>query len=145
MWACSSDDDGETTNDVTAGGGAGNVSMMTDASSSGSMSEGAPPMDHSVTTMSDTGSVSDAKAHVNDAGKIVDAGQVDASKACVSYCSCMAVVCVDKVFPMGCLWECATQTNWDLPCRTNMCGLVDAQPLNDHCTHAFGVGQCTDN
>ena len=116
-----------------------------DASTGGPMNEAAPPEDHSLTMNHDTGpGPVDAKAP-GDACKIVDSGQVDASKACVAYCSCMAAVCADKVFPSGCLWECAMQTNWDLPCRQNMCGLVDAQPLNDHCTHAFGKFQCTDN
>jgi hypothetical protein len=69
---------------------------------------------------------------------------VDASMACVSFCKCMAMNCADKVFPDGCLDDCATQTDWDLPCRANMCSLVPSQPDNDHCTHAFGVGQCLD-
>ena len=70
--------------------------------------------------------------------------EVDASAACVTYCKCMAMNCADKVFPGGCLPECAAQTDWDLGCRTNMCTLVPAQPNNDHCTHAFGVNECLD-
>ena len=70
--------------------------------------------------------------------------EVDASAACVTYCKCMAMNCADKVFPDGCLTECAAQTDWDLGCRTNMCTLVPAQPNNDHCTHAFGVNECLD-
>jgi hypothetical protein len=95
--------------------------------------------------MVDTGTTSDAKPSTSDAARIVDAEQVDAPMACVKYCTCMAKWCADKVFGTGCLVECTRQTNWDLPCRANMCNLVDPQPNNDHCTHAFGVGQCTDN
>jgi hypothetical protein len=68
----------------------------------------------------------------------------DASAACVSFCSCMATNCASEVFAGGCLYQCTIQTNWDLPCRANMCSLVQAQPNNDHCTHAFGQVQCLD-
>jgi hypothetical protein len=44
----------------------------------------------------------------------------------------------------ACLTACAAETNWDLPCRKNMCSLVPAQPNNDHCTHAMGELQCLD-
>lgn len=67
---------------------------------------------------------------------------VDASSACVSFCDCMDMNCPQEVFPDGCLYDCATQTNWDLPCRANMCSLVQSEPNNDHCTHAFGVNEC---
>jgi hypothetical protein len=40
--------------------------------------------------------------------------------------------------------HCATQTNWDLECRAGMCSLVQSEPNNDHCTHAFGVDECLD-
>ncbi len=66
----------------------------------------------------------------------------NASAACAKYCTCMAANCAAKVFANGCVNECGAQTNWDLPCRTNMCTLVPAQPNNDHCTHAFGAIQC---
>ena len=69
---------------------------------------------------------------------------VTASEECVKYCTCMAKNCADKMFPGGCLPQCAAQTRWDIPCRQNMCNLVPAQPNNDHCTHAFGMFQCTD-
>jgi hypothetical protein len=78
------------------------------------------------------------------AGAAADASAIDASAACLRFCECMAKDCADKVFPRGCLPECASQTKWDLPCRQNMCGLVPAQPNNDHCTHAMGVQQCLD-
>jgi hypothetical protein len=99
----------------------------------------------------DAGSAVDASP-AGDAGAVADAGpdahtsapDVDASAACVSYCACMATNCADKIFGSGCLYECATQTTWDLPCRANMCSLVQAQPNNDHCTHAFGVNECLD-
>jgi hypothetical protein len=90
-------------------------------------------------------------APAGDAGTVADADAadasapaVDASAACVSYCACMATNCPDTIFGSGCLYECATQTTWDLPCRANMCSLVQAQPNNDHCTHAFGVNECLD-
>jgi hypothetical protein len=91
-----------------------------------------------------TSSGGDAAQSIADATGEGDAApvEVDASADCVKYCDCMAMNCQDKVFPSGCLYECATQTNWDLACRTNMCLLVPAQPNNDHCTHAFGVNQC---
>jgi hypothetical protein len=54
----------------------------------------------------------------------------------------MDMNCPQEVFPDGCLYDCATQTNWDLPCRANMCSLVQSEPNNDHCTHAFGVNEC---
>jgi hypothetical protein len=69
---------------------------------------------------------------------------VTASEECVKYCTCMAKNCADKMFPGGCLPACAAQTKWDIPCRQNMCNLVVPQPDNDHCTHAFGMFQCTD-
>jgi hypothetical protein len=69
---------------------------------------------------------------------------VDASSACVSFCECMAMNCAQEVFPDGCLYDCATQTNWDLECRAGMCSLVQSEPNNDHCTHAFGVDECLD-
>jgi hypothetical protein len=72
------------------------------------------------------------------------ASDVTASEECVKYCTCMAKNCADKMFPTGCLPACAAQTRWDIPCRQNMCNLVPAQPDNDHCTHAFGMFQCTD-
>jgi hypothetical protein len=73
-----------------------------------------------------------------------DAAPVDASPQCMTFCKCMAMNCSDKVFPGGCLHDCAAGTNWDLPCRQNMCGLAPAQPANDHCTHAMGVNECLD-
>lgn len=146
-WGCSSTDESDTANDVTAGDAAGHVEGTKDASSGGSMFEAATPVDHSVASMPDTGTENpiDAKPPMSDAPKIVDAEQVNAPIACVKYCSCMAKWCADKVFATGCLVECTKQTNWDLACRANMCNLVEPQPNNDHCTHAFGKFQCTDN
>jgi hypothetical protein len=145
VWACSSTNDGETADDVNAGDAAPDVAVTVDAPSNVSMDQGAPPADRSMSTTMDTGTAADAKTPPGDAPKIVDAGQVDASMDCVKYCSCMATWCPDKIFATGCLVECSRQTNWDLACRTNMCTLVKPQPNNDHCTHAFGIGQCTDN
>ena len=68
----------------------------------------------------------------------------EASEACRKYCECMAKNCAERMFPGGCLAECAGHPKWDLPCRQNMCNLVPAQPNNDHCTHAFGLFQCLD-
>lgn len=70
--------------------------------------------------------------------------EVDASAACASYCACMATNCLAEVFANGCLYECATQTTWDLECRAGMCALVPSEPANDHCTHAFGMNECLD-
>ena len=144
VWACSSSDDSAASDDLTGSDAAGNAAT-TDASSNVAMHEASSSSDQSVAPAVDTGTVSDAKTSVTDAPKIVDAGQVDAPMACVKYCSCMAKWCADKVFGSGCLVECAKQTNWDLECRANMCNLVEPQPNNDHCTHAFGMFQCTDN
>jgi hypothetical protein len=95
------------------------------------------PSDDATTTPAD------ASGATPDAMATTDAhASVDASAACASYCTCMATNCKDKVFGGGCLNECASQTTWDLPCRANMCSLVQAQPNNDHCTHAFGMIQC---
>ena len=148
LWACSSEE-GVTPNVVTAGDGAPDAAVTTDASSNASMTDAAPPADQSMVTVSQDTGTAEAKppgdAPMRDAPKMVDAGQIDASGACVKYCSCMAMNCAEKIFPTGCLVECAGQTNWDLPCRQNMCNLAPVQTMNDHCTHAFGVGQCTDN
>jgi hypothetical protein len=109
--------------------------------------------DATVGAVNDAGAGEDASNVAPDASQpIADAepdsglshAEVDASMACVSFCKCMAMNCADKVFPDGCLYDCATQTDWDLPCRANMCSLVPAQPNNDHCTHAFGVNECLD-
>ncbi len=115
-------------------------------------SEDATASDGGQTPPDDAASGAVDASQVGDAGAVVDAGAdadtsspaVDASAACMSYCTCMATNCPDKVFGSGCLYECATQTTWDLPCRANMCSLVQAQPNNDHCTHAFGVNECLD-
>jgi hypothetical protein len=57
----------------------------------------------------------------------------------------MAMNCADKVFPTGCLRECAAgSAKWDMECRQGMCSLAPAQPANNHCTHAFGVNECLD-
>jgi hypothetical protein len=111
------------------------------------VNEAAPPEDHSVVTTTGAGGANDASAsNTSDATKITDApaAPVDASKACNDYCNCMAKYCAEQVFPQGCLVECSRQTNWDLPCRQNMCNLAPVQTMNDHCTHAFGKFQCTD-
>jgi hypothetical protein len=31
-----------------------------------------------------------------------------------------------------------------MACRQGMCGLVPAEPNNDHCTHAMGIDECLD-
>jgi len=54
----------------------------------------------------------------------------------------MATNCPEQIFPTGCLVECSRQSNWDIECRQNMCNLAPIQTMNDHCTHAFGKGQC---
>jgi hypothetical protein len=118
-----------------------------DASAGSSPNEAAAPEDHSVVTTTGSGGAMDATStSMSDAPKIMDAPapSVDASMACMKYCDCMAKNCADQVFPQGCLVECSRQTNWDLPCRQNMCNLAPVQTMNDHCTHAFGKFQCTD-
>jgi hypothetical protein len=56
----------------------------------------------------------------------------------------MAANCADQIFTQGCIVACAEQTKWDLPCRQNMCNLAPVQTANNHCVHAFGVGECLD-
>ncbi len=121
------------------------------AAEAGAVPDASP--DATVGAVDDAGTGDDASNIAQDASQpIADAeldggrshAEVDASVACVSFCKCMAMNCADKVFPDGCLYDCATQTDWDLPCRANMCSLVPAQPDNDHCTHAFGVNECLD-
>jgi hypothetical protein len=73
-----------------------------------------------------------------------DAGSVMASEACMKFCTCMAKNCADKMFPRGCLTECASTPKWDLACRQVMCTLVPDQPNNNHCVHAMGVQECLD-
>lgn len=79
-----------------------------------------------------------------DAGAALSSVSVEASAACMDFCSCMATNCPTSEFEGGCLPDCAAQTTWDLPCRENMCGLVPAQPDNGHCVHAMGMIQCLD-
>jgi hypothetical protein len=81
-----------------------------------------------------------AGTHAGGSASLGDAS--NASPECVTFCTCMAANCPDKVFSGGCLPECAAGTSWDLPCRQNMCKLVPDQPNNDHCTHAFGTSEC---
>jgi hypothetical protein len=93
-----------------------------------------------------TGGTSGAGGSAATGGKANTGGgsAAQAPAACVKYCDCMAAHCADKVVPGGCLASCASQKNWDLSCRQNMCNLVPDQPNNDHCTHALGVVQCLD-
>jgi hypothetical protein len=104
--------------------------------------------DASVAANDDAAAAGDDAASSGLDGSIADAGtshaEVDASMACVSFCKCMAMNCAGDIFPDGCLYDCATQTNWDLSCRATMCTLVPAQPNNDHCEHAFGISECLD-
>jgi hypothetical protein len=149
LCACTSDDNAATDNgggSGAGGAGTGGTATTVDASSGGSMSEAAAPEDQSVVTTTGAGGAKDASSNTMSDAKITDAPAVpvDASKACTDYCTCMAKNCADQVFPQGCLVECSKQTNWDLPCRQNMCNLAPVQTMNDHCTHAFGKFQCTD-
>jgi hypothetical protein len=118
------------------------------ASDAGAVSDASP--DGTVGASDDAASAGDDVADSGPDGSpvIADGGpshaEVDASMACVSFCKCMAMNCADKVFPDGCLYDCATQTNWDLSCRAIMCANVPSQPDNDHCDHAFGVNECLD-
>jgi hypothetical protein len=119
--------------------------------SSSSSSSDAPGDASGDARTSDTAATPDSAAHGHDVGSMdssTDAKEAsttaDASEECTRYCSCMSTNCADKVFPTSCLGECAAQTKWDLACRANHCGLVPAEPKNDHCTHAMGVDQCLD-
>jgi hypothetical protein len=130
----------------------------TDAASSSDAGSTAPTHDAAIHdaphgldagASAEAGAPSDASAQpdaTRDASTPNDAAPPapDASEACRSYCTCMASNCADKVFTRGCLTECAAQSHWDLPCRELHCGLVPAQPDNDHCTHAKGMVQCLD-
>jgi hypothetical protein len=114
------------------------ILLVSCSSSSNAPADGSPAADAPPTTP-DAQIVGDSVTASPDLG-----GGDGASEACLKYCECMAKNCADKMFPGGCLPDCASHPAWDIPCRQNMCNLVPAQPNNDHCTHAFGVFQCLD-
>jgi hypothetical protein len=136
----------------SAGPASGPPDTTTRKDDSGPDAPDAPPVDDASVSASSAeggreGGRDAAPAVVEDApsdGEGATIPVADASAACVSFCTCMATNCANEVFAGGCLYQCTTQTNWDLPCRANMCSLVPSQPSNDHCTHAFGVSQCLD-
>jgi hypothetical protein len=66
------------------------------------------------------------------------------SVACQTYCACHEQNCATQAIPGGasCADFCAAMTADQLACRQNMCGLVPAQPDNDHCKHSVGIDQC---
>jgi hypothetical protein len=91
-----------------------------------------------------TTTTTDAAVAHDAATGVVDAGAVDASRACVDYCTCLATNCPAKTIPGGCLTACSAQTKWDLTCRTGMCNVAKLEPNNNHCDHAVGVAECLD-
>ena len=66
------------------------------------------------------------------------------SEACQKYCTCHDMNCPTQAIPGGVSCEdfCAAMSEDQLACRQNMCGLVPAQPDNDHCKHSVGIDQC---
>ena len=66
------------------------------------------------------------------------------SEACQKFCKCHEDNCRTTPIPDGksCGDFCTAMTKDQLDCRQNMCGLVPAQPDNDHCKHSVGIDQC---
>ncbi len=125
--ACSS----STTSTGGANDGGGGADAIS-ATGDGGGSDGA--------TAQDTGSNQDSAINTNDTGTM-DSGP---SLACQAYCTCMESTCpTQSPAGAGCLAACASQTTWDLPCRTQHCGY--ASSMSDpttHCPHAGGVSMC---
>lgn len=115
----------------TAGGGAGGH-----AGASGSASPNAAGINAGGSATSAAG----ASAHAGSGG---DASP-PLSEACQEYCDCHDENCASTPIPGGksCGAFCAAMTEEQLDCRQNMCGLVPAQPDNDHCDHSVGIDQC---
>ena len=88
------------------------------------------------------GATAQAGATAAQAGASAGAGAISA--ACQTYCECHEKNCAATAIPGGqtCAAFCAGMTADQLACRQNMCGLVPAQPDNDHCTHSVGINQC---
>lgn len=66
------------------------------------------------------------------------------SEACQKYCECHEKNCATTPIPGGksCGDFCTAMTQGQLDCRQNMCGLVPAQPNNNHCAHSVGIDEC---
>ncbi len=66
------------------------------------------------------------------------------SEACQKYCTCHEANCASQAIPgdKSCAEFCTGMSEDQLACRQNMCGLVPAQPDNDHCKHSVGIDQC---
>jgi len=66
------------------------------------------------------------------------------SAACQMFCDCHEKNCSTSAIPDGksCAAFCAAMTPDQLTCRQNMCGLVPAQPNNNHCKHSLGIDEC---
>lgn len=138
--------------DAASQGLAGDAGAHAGGGATSSRSGGAPGSGGGATSSQSGGAPGSAGAHTGGAGASgnggapasLDGSAPPASAACVKYCDCMAASCPDRAFAGGCLSACASQSGWDLKCRQVMCELAPLQPSNDHCTHAFGVGQCLD-
>lgn len=66
------------------------------------------------------------------------------SEACRDYCACHEKNCAPTPIPGGksCGDFCTAMTKDQFDCRMNMCGLVPAQPNNNHCAHSVGIDEC---
>jgi hypothetical protein len=122
---------------------------VADAASSGADLSTAPPDTGMTAADSAAGSADGPTADgpAGDGPAVMDTSapsDVQASPACVMFCTCMAKNCADKAFPGGCLQDCASHPKWDLECRALMCKLAPDQPNNNHCTHAMGINECLD-
>lgn len=90
-------------------------------------------------TAQDAGTTHDSSTE--DTGSTMDSGP---SLACQAYCTCMQSTCpTQSPAGAGCLAACASQTTWDLACRTQHCGYASSMsdPVT-HCPHAGGVSTC---
>jgi hypothetical protein len=127
--ACGSDD--------SPGGGGGASGTATNEAGKNSGSSGS----------SSGGSASGSSSHAGTASTSAgtsSGGASGLSPACQKFCDCHQANCSTLAIPGGksCADFCAAMTEDQLACRQNMCGLVPAQPDNDHCKHSLGIDQC---
>src|SRR5450432_3669498 len=127
---CGSSDSGEG----ASGAGAGGSATSNAGSSAGGSSAGS----------SDAGSSNGGGSNGGGSSAGTSGGSSASSPACQKYCECHVMNCSATPIPGGlsCADFCAGMTADQLACRQNMCGLVPAQPDNDHCTHSVGLVQC---
>ena len=138
-WGCGSDDaPGSTGSSGQAGASAagssttgGTIGASGSSAHAGSSSAG-----------SNNSGAAGANAHAGSGGG--GGASKPLSEACQNYCDCHEENCATTPIPgsKSCGDFCTAMTEEQLDCRQNMCGLVPAQPDNDHCDHSVGIDQC---